>query len=615
MIPSLSFHFRFLPLVLGAALLLAGCNQGDREGGHEVPSAPRRIGDLQGKGDRSPFAGQRLRMQGVVTGNFVNGLGGFFMQDAVGEDDGDPATSDGVFVHWPRGAEPRVRRGDRVRVNGVVREDGPEGASMTVLADVEVSVLGRAATAAVTLKQAPAALADYERLEGMWLRIEGPLTISGNGGLLRFGELTVAFGERLRQPTDVHPPGSDARALEAEQRRRSLVLDDGRISEYPERLWFLPQPLGAAAPFRAGSRIAVAEGLLEQRAGRWTLQLRRDLAIAEQAARPPLPELQPGLRVLSFNLENFFNGDGRGGGFPTPRGAATRADYERQRAKLVSVLSATAPDIAALAEVENDGYGKRSALAQLVDALNAAREAAGVPADYRFIATDEPPGADQIRVALIYREGRVEPVGDAAVATGEAFARGSRPPLLQAFAARAGGTPFSVVVNHWKSKGGCEMAESGDRDRGDGQGCWNAARVAAARELLAWLGQRGDALDGGRRLLLGDFNAYRQEDPIRLLREAGYREVLELVGRGDHFSYNYRGLAGSLDHGLASPALAADVRDAAIWGINADESEAFKYASFARNPEWYAPQPWASSDHDPLLLVLREPSPGSGAAR
>ena len=39
------------------------------------------------------------------------------------------------------------------------------------------------------------------------------------------------------------------------------------------------------------------------------------------------------LRVASFNVLNYFNGDGLGGGFPTARGANTFAELERQRAK------------------------------------------------------------------------------------------------------------------------------------------------------------------------------------------------------------------------------------------------------------------------------------------
>jgi predicted extracellular nuclease len=600
--------FRLRPQLLSVALIctaLAGCTD---SGSQDVPIAPRRIGDLQGSADRSPFEGQRLRIQGVVTSNFANGLGGFFMQDAVGEADADPATSDGIFVEWPRESVPKVRRGDRVRVSAIVREIGPERASMTTLVEARVEVLGRAAAAASVLREAPARATDYERLEGMWVRIDAPLTVSGNDGLLRFGELHVSFGERLRSITDVHPPGAEARALGAEQDRRSLLLDDGRRSEYPEKLWFLSEPLSNAAPLRAGSRLGGAEGLLEQAFGRWVLQLRRDLAVTAQAPRPALPDLKSGLRVASFNVENFFNGNGGDGGFPTARGAATAADFGRQRAKIISALAQARPDVAGLLELENDGYGKRSALAELVDALNAAvADADADPAagDYRFIETPEPLGGDQIRVALIYRARAVSPEGAPASLNSGAFERGSRVPLLQTFRPHDGGAPFSVVVNHWKSKGGCDGAEGGDRDQGDGQGCWNASRVQAARELLAWLDSGIGSADAGRRLILGDLNAYSHEDPVRLLRSAGYRQALELAGRGSEFSYNYRGYGGSLDHALASPALAADVRDAAIWAINADEAEAFGYAAYARNADWYSAEPWASSDHDPLIMILR----------
>lgn len=595
--------FRLLLTMLALAALVGGCVRSGAE--PPIPAAPKRIGELQGSGERSPFEGQRLRIAGVVTGNFSGGLGGFFMQDAVGDDDGDPATSDGIFVEYARGSEPSVRRGDRVLVNGVVAERGPEGASMTVLAEAGIEVLGRGVAAAVALSEPPARVEDFERLEGMWLRIEAPLVVSGNGGLLRFGELVVAFGERLRVPTDLHPPGVDARALATEQARRSLTLDDARLGEFPERLWYLPEPLSAEAPLRAGSLLAGAEGVLEQRGGRWVLQLKRDLVINRQAQRPAMPSLRKGLRVMSFNVENFFNGDGRGGGFPTPRGAGSRADFERQRAKTVSVLFEARPDIVGLIEMENDGYGPRSALADLVGALNAALEAAGEEADYVFIRTSERPGGDAIKVGFAYRSGRVEARGEAALPDSPVFSRLHRPPVLQLFQSRDGGAPFSINVNHWKSKGGCEGAEGDNRDQGDGQSCWNGARVEAARALLQWLDS--DPLgDGGRRLIMGDLNAYSQEDPIRLLRSAGYRDVLELGGRRGQFSYNFRGQAGSLDHGLASPALAADVRDAAIWGINADESQAFNYASHARNSAWYSADPFASSDHDPLILVLRE---------
>ena len=112
-------------------------------------------------------------------------------------------------------------------------------------------------------------------------------------------------------------------------------------------------------------------------------------------------------RIAGFNLLNLFNGDGRGGGFPTARGAASQADYQRQQAKLVATVQALQPDLAALMELENDGFGPRSSLAQFVAALNAA----GPHSDWRFVDAGDGPGSNPIRVGLVYRASRFTPAG------------------------------------------------------------------------------------------------------------------------------------------------------------------------------------------------------------
>jgi predicted extracellular nuclease len=218
-----------LTVALLACAALLACSA-SIDGAEDVAAseAPLRIGSIQGADLRSPFEGQRVEVQGVVTGNFVSGLDGFFMQDAAGEDDGDPATSDGIFVHWPRGGLPKVRRGDRVRVAGNVVERGEGAYSQSVIEATQVAPLGRGAAAAVILTQPPAASADWERLEGMWLRISAPLTVSGNEGQLRHGELHASFGGRQFQPTERHPPGTQARVAQDDNQRRMLVLDDNR---------------------------------------------------------------------------------------------------------------------------------------------------------------------------------------------------------------------------------------------------------------------------------------------------------------------------------------------------------------------------------------------------
>src|SRR5690606_9283774 len=115
----------------------------------------------------------------------------------------------------------------------------------------------------------------------------------------------------------------------------------------------------------------------------------------------------------------------------------------------------------------------------------------------------------------------------------------------------------------------CGEAEGPDRDQGDGQGCWNALRTDAARQLGEWAA--ADPTGSGSDLvaLVGDLNAYGQEDPLRTLRGSGWQDVF--AGRGAVHTYVFSAQAGRLDHALLSPSLARRLRGAQIWHSNADE--------------------------------------------
>jgi predicted extracellular nuclease len=305
--------------------------------------------------------------------------------------------------------------------------------------------------------------------------------------------------------------------------------------------------------------------------------------------------------VASFNVHNLFNGDGRDGGFPTSRGARTPGEYRRQRRKLVATVQALAPDVAALMEVENDGYGPDSSLAQFVAALNVA----GPIRDYRLVDAGHRPGKDRICVALIHRATRVLPEGDPAVLETGPFSRYSRPPLAQAFR-RGEGPVFVVVALHLKSKicgRGASAATGPDADHGDGQACWNAVRVESVRSLEAWLEDDPTGTGSDLRLLLGDFNAYGREDPLRTLREAAWIDAFAGSAIEGLHTFVYEAEAGRLDHAMLSKSLAAQLRGAAIWHANSDEPEARGYR------EGLDEGPYRASDHDPLLLGfdLRDP--------
>ena len=105
-------------------------------------------------------------------------------------------------------------------------------------------------------------------------------------------------------------------------------------------------------------------------------------------------------------------------------------------------------------EMENDGSGSLSAVQDLVNELNATT----APGTYAFVA--EPgPGSDEIKVAMIYKPGQVTPVGAAVNYQTSDPTYGAelfdRPPLAQTFQHNATGAKFTVIVNHFKSKGSC----------------------------------------------------------------------------------------------------------------------------------------------------------------
>jgi uncharacterized protein len=594
-------------VLLLAALfaLAAGCGSDapDRDAPAALPP-PTSIGTLQGSGPRSPYEGQAVLVPGVVTGNFVDSHGGFFMQDERGAEDGDPATADGIFVAWSPAQQPTVRRGDRLRVAGTVAELGDGPRSQTAIIDARIEPLGRAAVAVTTIAVPPADEADWERFEGMWLRIALPLTVAGNYNLARLGELEVAFGGRPYAPTARYPAGARAQKRALRNATRGFLLDGNRGQEYPERLWFLAEPPDAAAPLRAGSRLREVEGILDHRDGVRRLRLTTPLPQIEQAPRPPPPEIDGALRLAQFNLLNWFNGDGRGGGFPTARGARDGDELARQQAKLVAMILALAPDIASLVELENDGSGPFSAQQALVDALNAALGADG---DYRGVPfAQAASGDDLLRVGLIYRESAVRPTGPPQVLRAGPFADAGRPPLAQGFIATAGGRAFTVASAHFKSKRCSDLppAPSPDHDQSDGQGCWNASRTAAATALGEWLGRDPAGTGSDLVAILGDLNANTFESPLLALRAAGWVDAVDPSLR-DGYSYIFRGQANRLDHALLTPALARRLAGAAVWHSNADESPLFDYRQRGRPLDRYQPDPYRASDHDPLLVVLK----------
>jgi predicted extracellular nuclease len=571
-----------------ATAVAADCDQ---------PATP--IHAIQGSGGKSPLVGSVRTVEAVVTASFQgkDRLNGFFIQEQDSQADADAATSEGLFVYAPgsRG----VAVGERVRVTGVVSEFRHRTELKRVRSLVVCGNTPLPMPARISLPLSDGG--DLERLEGMRVELAGPLVVTGVYRLGRYGHVTLSGGGRLYQPTQRQRPGPDAAALAAINERSRLILDDGSRRLHP------PPPIverqaGAAQarPVRAGDGIEGVRGVLDQFGGIYLLQPVAPPRFGTTNPRPAAPTEPRAeqLRVAAFNVHNYFNGDGAGGGFPTARGAENPHQFRRQRQKIISALNGLRADVIALAEIENDGFGPASAVADLARGLSAA---AGVR--YQSVEPDlDRLGSGQIAVGLLYRPDRVRPVGPPAVlhaGVDGRFSAGNRPSLAQTFEQRANGERLTIVANHFKSKGS-SCADAGDPDRGDGQGHCNRTRLMAAKALAAWMASDPTTADDPDVMIVGDLNAYAREEPIEALTGRGYVDLIRRHLGERAYTFVYDGQAGYLDHALASTALAPQVAGIRIWHINADEPSVANAGSGRTSSSG----PYGSSDHDPVIVDL-----------
>ena len=618
------------------------------------------IPDIQavGAGDDSAMVGATVTTVGVVTASYPaaeSGLGatldGYTIQTpgSGGAWDEGRANSEALFVYAGKNGQVPAP-GTCVRVTGTVGEFPATTAkgnpqSLTQLSATGFTQVDGCEAVAPTPVTGVPADGQAEPYESMLLAPQGTWTITDNYQTNQYGTLALTPGpEPLRAATDVVAPGQAARDYEAANAARVIALDDGTntnllkgtATEVPYAY------LANGAPARVGYHVSFdGPVVLEPRHGSFVFQPTSMVAghpdrspVTITGQRPGAPTVGGDTRVATFNVLNYFSDLGvdeagctgypdRTGAFVTAkkcrvRGAFSREAFANQQAKIVAAINALGADVVALEEIENplavgSGTDRDASLARLVEALN---EAAGA-GTWAYVPSPPiiPADEDVIRVAFIYKPARVSPVGSSVIHDDPAFTGLARQPLAQEFARvsleRAATPTFVVIANHFKSKGSVpEGAAAGNADNGDGQGNANAIRVAQARALASFAARYADKPT----LLVGDFNSYSQEDPIKALEGAGWARV---SGAGPA-SYVYSGRSGSLDHVFANAAAKPLLAGVTSWAVNAQESIAFEYSRAGMNAHLSveADNPYRSSDHNPeiigLTLLGADPAPTPG---
>ncbi|MEY9259524.1 putative extracellular nuclease [Brevibacterium epidermidis] len=626
---------------------------GDEDGGDggddgDTPEGVTPIADIQGTGDASPVQGKTVTTRGVVTAAYPEGgLNGYYIQTpgTGGADRADGAASDGIFVYSPDTVAD-ISIDDHVEVTGTVSEH--YGQSQISVSASGLSDVDEPAEAVKPIEDAfPAGNEKRESLEGMLLQPSESLTVADNYNTNTYGEVVLATGEgTLDQPTDVHRPATpEAKALEAENLEREVVLDDGATVNFLKTDKDVPLPyLSQDEPVRVGAQANFTSPVVlgfdhEKWRFQPTTRLTGDNAEAVQPTsftdtRTEAPEAVGGqVSLASFNVLNYFTTTGdqldgcqyyddREGNHITvrggcdARGAANAESLKRQETKIVTAINKLDASVVSLMEIENSaafGKDRDDALATLVKRLN---EAAGAE-KWDFVESPDavPADEDVIRTALIYQPAEVAPQNESTILDDQDAFSNAREPLSQAFAPKDGSgevekdKTFVTISNHFKSKG--SGSGPGNEDSGDGQGASNADRVKQAEALVGFAGDQQEAADSELVYLLGDFNSYTQEDPMQVFFEAGYKDIA--AEKTDESTYVYGSRTGSLDHVLAldasdagdGPTAFGSVTGADVWNINSVESLALEYSRFNYNvADLFAPDQFRASDHDPVVVGL-----------
>ncbi|MGI9506275.1 MAG: endonuclease/exonuclease/phosphatase family protein, partial [Geminicoccaceae bacterium] len=496
---------------------------------------------IQGAGHVSPLVGQDVTTAGVVT---AVGSNGFYMQDPDG--DGDPLTSDGLFVFT--GDAPAVEVGQLIEAMGTVSEFIPGGAdtgnlsttqlsqpAITVLssdeplpASVVIGASGRVPPNVdvisadeidppINLQDTADAAANpfdpdqdgidfFESLESMLVTVETPVAVSATRTFNSFSSefFTLPSGGSLIEPAD------------ARMARGGILLQpepNNQGDQNPERVQIqidgnlFPEDVPVVT---VGDRLGDITGVLGYSFGNFEVNALEPFSVKAGKLKPETTRLRGNAKALTLASYNVLN-------------VSPDVSDANQLATLGGHIANNlrSPDIIALQEIQDSSGETDDGVIDATATLEALRDAvvaAGGP-DYAFfdVAPDDGtsggvPGGN-IRNAFFYNPERVDLVEfisltpdvltEAGISNPDAFV-GTRNPLVGVFA--FGGNEIIVVNNHLTSRFGSTPVYGGPQPFVQAGEAEREAQVGALNELVDLV----LALDpNANTAVVGDINTFQ----------------------------------------------------------------------------------------------------------
>jgi predicted extracellular nuclease len=624
---------------------IVGANSGDVQGlgtitNDDVSLTP--IHTIQGSGNSSPLVATVVTTSGVVTGLRSNG---FFLQEPDGAGvDGDPNTSEGIFVFTSSAPPAAAVVGNNVQVGGTVAEfipaSDPGTPSTTELTSPTVTTnsTGNGLPLPITITSGDTLvnnINNLERFEGMRVHVDSLTAGAPTGGNVDEANATsTSFGDFYGVITGVarpfREPGIEVPyPVPTPWPSGTAPASVPSFDANPERIRVNSLGLTGSVDLQVASNAVVTgiTGPLDYGFRTYTIDTDPPSVTATPIVTGgitltavPLPTGRE-LTFGSFNMQRFFDTTDDPGVSDVVL-TTTAFNNRLNKASLAIRNVMNSPDVIGIEEMENlttlqsvaskvnsDSGGAVTYSPFLVEG----NDVGGI--DVGFLVKTQANSLTRITVNSATQYNKTETFSDP---SGGTTLLNDRPPLvLRASIVQPSGATlfFSVIVNHLRSLGSVTLTTNA--------GAHTRVKKQKQAESLATL--INEMQNGGASQVLpydqnivsvGDYNAFQFNDgyadvmgtvrgvptPASQVVESSpdlnnpdLTDLIDTLTAAQKYSYTFGGNAQALDHTVANPNMMGRFSRFAYARMDADFPD-----SLRNDPN----RPERISDHDPEVAYF-----------